>query len=247
MSYLIFFIFGLAPSITWLLYFLRKDAHPEPKRQVIKIFLWGMLITLPAIFIEKGVFDAFEKLNLPYIFYIFFGIAGVEEILKYLVIRDKVLNSPEFDEPLDAMLYMIIAALGFAGLENILVLFSSPFNFFEMLFISILRFIGAVFLHVLSSGSLGYFLSLSFFEVKNRTKLFIAGILTAVLSHGFFNFSITKIEESIIIKDNLIVIGDQRTFFFFTFVLIAILIGLAVFVYQGFKKIKKMKSICLPR
>lgn len=245
MNFLIFLIFGLLPSIIWLLFFLRKDVHPEPKRQVIKIFLWGMLITLPAIFIERGIFDVFEKLNLPYFLYIFFGIAGVEEILKYLVIRYKVLNDPEFDEPLDAMLYMIIAALGFAGLENILILFSSPFNFFEMLFISILRFIGAVFLHTLCSGSLGYFLTLSFFEIKNRTKLFIAGILTAVLSHGFFNFSITKIEESIIIKDNLIVIGDQRTFVFFTIVLIAILIGLAVFVSLGFNKLKKMKSVCL--
>lgn len=247
MNYLIFLIFGFLPSIIWLLYFLKKDVHPEPKRQVIKIFLWGMLITLPAIFIERGIFDVFKKLNLPYFLYIFFGIAGVEEILKYLVIRDKVLNDPEFDEPLDVMLYMIIAALGFAGLENILILFSSPFNFFEMFFISTLRFIGAVFLHTLCSGSFGYFLSLSFFEIKNRTKLFIAGILTAILSHGFFNFSITKIEGSIIVKDNLIVIGDQRTFVFFTIVLITILIGLAFFVSLGFNKLKKMKSICLPR
>jgi len=245
MNYLLFLIFGLLPSIIWLLYFLRKDVHPEPKRQVIKIFLLGMLITLPAIFIERGVFSVFKELNLPYFFYIFFGIAGVEEILKYLVIRDKVLNDPEFDEPLDAMLYMVIAALGFAGLENILILFSSPFNFFEMFFISVLRFIGAVFLHTLCSGSFGYFLSLSFFEAKNRTKLFIAGILTAILAHGFFNFSITKIEESLIIEDSLIKIGNQVNLIFFTILLITILIGLAIFVFFGFNKLKKMKSVCL--
>ena len=246
MSYLIFIILGLLPSIIWLLYFLRKDVHPEPKRQVIKIFLWGMLMTLPAIFIEKGIFEVVKTLNLPYIFYIFLGIAGTEEILKYLVIRDKILNNPEFDEPLDAMLYMIIAALGFAGLENILILFSSPFNFLEMLFISILRFVGAVFLHTLCSGSFGYFLSLSFFETKNRAKLFIAGLLIAVLAHGFFNFSITRIEESLRIEDNLIFIADQRSFAFFTIFLITILIGLAIFVSSGFNKLKKMKSICLP-
>ena len=245
MNFIIFIIFGLLPSIIWLLYFLRKDVHPEPKRMVLRIFLWGMLITLPAYFIEKGMFYLIETLNFPYFFYIFFGIAGVEEILKYLVIRDKVLNNPEFDEPLDAMLYMIIAALGFAGLENILILFSSPFNFFEMFFISILRFVGAVFLHTLCSGSLGYFLSLSFFETKRKTQLFIAGILIAILSHGFFNLSITKIEESLKIEDNLVRIVDQRTFIFFTIVLVAILIGLAVFVSLGFNKLKKMKSVCL--
>jgi len=247
MNYLIFIIFGLLPSIIWLLYFLRKDTHPEPKRQVIKIFLWGMLITLPAIFIEKGVFDVVKILNLPYIFYIFLGIAGTEEILKYLVVRYKALNDPEFDEPVDAMLYMIIAALGFAGLENILILFISPFNFFEMLFISILRFFGAVFLHALCSGSLGYFLSLSFFETKKRTRLFITGILIAILAHGFFNFSITKIEESVIIEDGLITIGNPGILTLFTILLMTILIGLAIFVFWGFNKLKKMKSVCLSR
>ena len=212
---------------------------------VLRIFLWGMLITLPAIFIERGVFSVFKELNLPYFFYIFLGIAGTEEILKYLVVKERVLNNPEFDEPLDAMLYMVIAALGFAGLENILILFSSPFNFFEMFFISVLRFVGAVFLHTLCSGSFGYFLSLSFFEAKNRTKLFIAGILIAILSHGFFNLSITKIEESLKIEDNLIRIADQKTFVFFSVFLAVILIGLAIFVSFGFNKLKKMKSICL--
>lgn len=245
MNYIIFIIFGLLPSIIWLLFFLRKDSHPEPKRQVIKIFLWGMLITLPAIFIEKGSFDVAKMLNLPYIFYIFLGIAGTEEILKYSVVRYKVLNDPEFDEPLDAMLYMIIAALGFAAIENILILFISPFNFLEMLFVSIFRFVGAVFLHTLCSGSLGYFLSLSFFDTKNRTKLFISGILMAILAHGFFNFSITKIEGSLEIENNLIIIKSQSTFYFFTILLIAILIGLAIFVLSGFNKLKKMKSVCL--
>ena len=206
-----------------------------------------MLITAPAIFIQLGIFEVVKILNLPYIFYIFVGIAGTEEILKYLVVRYKVLNDPEFDEPVDAMLYMIIAALGFAGLENILVLFSSPFNFFEMFFVSILRFVGAVFLHALCSGSLGYFLSLSFFNTKNRTKLFIVGILVAVLAHGFFNFSIVKMEESIVIKDGLISIVDQTTFNFFAILLMFILFGLAIFVSLGFKKLQKMKSVCLPR
>jgi RsiW-degrading membrane proteinase PrsW (M82 family) len=36
-------------------------------------------------------------------------------------VRLKALRDPEFDEPIDAMLYMIIVALGFATIENILV------------------------------------------------------------------------------------------------------------------------------
>ena len=46
-----------------------------------------------------------------------------EEVAKYLIIKIRILRDPEFDEPIDAMIYMIIAGLGFAALENILVLF----------------------------------------------------------------------------------------------------------------------------
>jgi hypothetical protein len=114
-----------------------------------------------------------------------------------------------------------------------------------MVFISFLRFIGAVFLHTLCSGSFGYFLSLSFFETKRKTQLFIAGLLIAILAHGFFNFSITKIEKSLKIENELIRIADRKTFVFFSVFLGIILIGLAIFVSFGFNKLKKMKSICL--
>lgn len=247
MSYLILIIFGFLPSIIWLLFFLRKDSHPEPKGMVLKVFFWGLLITLPAIFLEKGIYEGIKILNLPEIFYIFFGIALVEESLKYLVVRDKVLKNPEFDEPSDAMLYMIIAALGFVALENILVLFSSPFRFSEMFSISLLRFIGATFLHALCSGSWGYFLALSFFKRKKQTELFMAGISTALISHGFFNFFLKKMEESVIITEEATILIANFELFISSLIMIAlIIIGLAIFVSLGFKKLKYLKSICLP-
>ena len=52
MNYPLFLFFGLTPSVVWLLWYLRKDSHPEPKRFLVKIFLWGMLFTVPAIAIE---------------------------------------------------------------------------------------------------------------------------------------------------------------------------------------------------
>jgi len=126
MTYPFYIFFGLAPSIIWLLFYLRKDAHPESNRMIIKIFFFGLLSALPAVFLEVGIFQEFNRLALPSIFItilnVFIGVALVEEVLKYLVVRGKVVKSPELDEPLDLMLYMIIAALGFAALENILIL-----------------------------------------------------------------------------------------------------------------------------
>lgn len=232
MSYLLFFIFGLLPSIIWLLFFLRKDVHPEPKRMVLKIFFWGILATLPAIFIERGIFEELTKLNLPQILYIFFGIALVEEVLKYLVVKEKVISNPEFDEPLDAMLYMIISALGFAALENLLFFFSPEIfllSFEEILVLVSFRFITATFLHALCSGLVGYFLAQSFFEIKNRFKLITTGLGIAIILHGLYNFSIMTME------------GPARFL-----IPIIILIGLAFVISSGFKKLEKMKSICLP-
>ena len=239
-SLLILIFFGLAPSFIWLLFFLRKDSHPESNRMIIKIFFYGMLITFPAALIEMGISASLIELNFSPIFisllYWFIGVALIEEGLKYLVIREKVIRSPEFDEPVDAMLYMIIAALGFAALENILVLLpllGEPF--FETMFISIYRFIGATFLHALCSATVGYFLALSFFETKKRFWLITTGLTIATLLHGIYNLSIIKAGEAV---------EQTAQGLYFILIPIIILIGLAFFVSFGFRKLKKTVSVC---
>ena len=233
MSYPLYIVFGVLPSIIWLLFYLRKDVHPESNQMVLKIFFYGMLAALPAVFLEMGIFQEFGKLNLsPFLIVIlntFIGVALIEESLKYLVVREKVVNDPEFDEPVDAMLYMIIAALGFVALENILILFrlGPAFLFGQALGISALRFLGATFLHALCSGVVGYFLALSFFETKNRTKLLALGLGIAVALHGLYNFSIIEIEGNL----RFLIPG-------------IILMSLAIFVSLSFKRLKKLASVC---
>jgi len=235
LNYPLYVFFGLAPSIIWLLFFLRKDSHPESNRMILKIFFYGMLAALPAVLIELGFSQQINQLPLPKILvlviYVFLGIALVEEGLKYLVVKKQVLKNPEFDEPVDIMLYMIISAFGFAALENLLILFPliQPFQLLESFVISILRFTGATFLHALCSGLIGYFLALSFLQAKNRLKLRYTGIAIAVLLHGLYNLSIIKVEGNLKFALPIIII-----------------IGLAIFISLGFKKVKKLKSVCLP-
>lgn len=247
-TYIIFIILGFAPSIIWLLFYLRKDAHPESKRMVLKIFLYGMLSAVLAGLIEielstglsffgKGLLQRF-----PFLFFLisqFIIIALVEELSKLLIVREKVISDSEFDEPVDTMLYMIIAALGFAALENILVLFlgNEPILIKEAITISSFRFMGATLLHALSSGALGYFLALSFFEPKKRIRLVFKGIVIATLLHGLFNTSIMIIEGSLAEKNYLL---STLSIVF----LVILLSGSAFFISSGFKKLKKIKSIC---
>ena len=192
-----------------------------------------MLAALPAIFLETGVFQTFNKLNLPQIYLTllntFLGVALIEEVMKFLVVKEKVLASAEFDEPIDALLYMIIAALGFAASENILILLGLGSNLLlpQALEISALRFLGATFLHALVSGLVGYFLALGLFETKKRLKLISFGLLISIVLHGLYNFSIMEIEGSLKFLIPL-----------------TILISVAIFLTFGFKRLQKMKSIC---
>lgn len=239
MNYFLYLIFAILPSLIWLSFYLRQDKRPEPKRMVIKIFILGMIVAFPAIFFEKIAiypYNILERFNhfLAFTFYIFIGIAFVEEFFKYLVLRLYVLKNPEFDEPFDALLYLIIAALGFSALENLLLFFqsSSPGlnalpSFQEMVFTSLIRCLTATFLHALCAGILGYFIALSFYKTGQRTKLTISGLALVTLLHGFYNFSIMNLEG------NLKYLG-----------IVVLLISMASLLGALILKIKKLPSIC---
>jgi len=233
----VYVFFGITASVTWLTQFSRMDKLPEPVKVIIKIFAFGMLITLPVFLVELFLSRAFIRLDLPpfwlTISYWFITIALVEELFKYIVVRYKVLKSKVFDEPSDAMIYMIVAALGFAGLENILYLLPTTgkiFSFNELLIsaatISFIRFLGANLLHALCSALVGYFIAISICR-KKKYALTLLGLTIAILLHGLYNFSIIQLDS----PTNLLIP-------------IIILLSLTVAVTLGFLKLKKMKSVC---
>ena len=228
MTFSLLLIFGLAPSIVWLLFYLRKDTHPEPNAMILKVFFWGMVAAIPAIAIELGILFGLSKINFPQqillFLYVFGGVALVEEGLKYLVVRWKVLHNPAFDEPIDFILYMIIAALGFAALENMIILLgiTHAWTFSQVAALTGLRFVGATFLHALASGAFGYFVLLSFSDPSKKYLYFFSGLGISTLLHGLFNLSIIEVE------------GIAK----FALPLLIVL-GLAFFVSFGFRKFKK--------
>ncbi len=234
LSYLSYIIFGLLPSVIWLLFYLRKDHHPESNKMVLKIFLYGGLSAGLATVAEIGLLRSIKAASLPNmaaaIVNAWLAVALIEELLKYLVVRLAVLRNGEFDEPIDAALYMIISALGFAAIENIIILFASTPKFYllETFSFSIFRFVSATFLHALCSGMVGYFLAMSLRRGKKRFPLLFLGLAMAILLHGAYNFSIISIE------------GSKR------FIIpIVIIVALALFLSQGLKKLKRLKSVCL--
>lgn len=236
-STIIYIIFGLLPSLTWLFYYLTKDMHPEPKRMILKVFLWGAIVTLPVFFIQIGLTALLRAWGLNAavynIIYWFLIISFSEEIFKFIVVRLKVFNSQHLDEPVDIMLYMVVVALGFAAIENTLYLFSPIGQMAadqllnRALIIAFIRFVGATFLHTLCSAIIGYSLAISFCQVKFKRIILIGGIFIATVLHGLYDFSIMTLAGNIKFVVPLIVI-----------------LALAIIVFWGFSKLKKMKSIC---
>lgn len=198
------------PSVIWLMFYFKEDCHPEPKSLLTKVFLMGIIISPIAVLFQLllvkcgGVFNL-KTLCLPTGIFManspefFLWSALVEEFIKFYAIKIMILNNPEFDEPIDAMIYMITAALGFAAIENTLIVFQThPDGIALTINTLILRFIGATLLHALSSALLGYFLGVSWFFQHHRKKLIFIGILVATFFHFAFNMTISIFEGQIV-------------------------------------------------
>jgi RsiW-degrading membrane proteinase PrsW (M82 family) len=210
----LYLFFAVFPSFLWLNFYLREDQRPEPKSMVFKVFIFGIAIASLAFFGERFLIEKIEKLSFSPLVIdflkIFLGVALVEEFLKFLVVREIVFESKELDEPIDCMIYMIISGLGFAAAENLILLFPFKSEVFPKLFqISFLRFVGATFLHALSSAILGFFIGLSFFRKRERVKLIFWGLFFATLLHGFYNFFIIEFGEKagLLLSSSLILVS----------------------------------------
>lgn len=222
------------PPLLWLLFYLREDRHPEPKLFLILTFLGGMASVLLAIFVECAFAryvagsSCQEGFNYGggHLFMLFFGIALIEEYVKYLPVKLLVLHRKAFDEPVDAMIYMITAALGFAAVEN--ALFILPLFRENVLFgleITTNRFLGANLLHALSSGLVGFFLARAWFSPRRRH--FVAlGIIIASVLHAGFNY-LVLIRELI----------PEGTVYIFL-----LLSMMAVMVFIDFERLKRNSS-----
>lgn len=115
---------AIIPVVFLCSYIYKKDLHREPKKLLIGIFIWGALTCIPAVILETAVGDIFvtEDDSLPFLeifINVFFGIALIEELGKWVVTKWKGYKSREFDEIYDIIVYAVFASLGFACLENI--------------------------------------------------------------------------------------------------------------------------------
>lgn len=195
-------IIGALPSLLWLWFYLREDCEPEPKSMLAKTFLMGIIVSPLAIVLQLLFIQVFSKLGVQVSMgspSFFLWAALVEEVIKFYAVKTVALNSREFDEPTDGMIYMITAALGFAMMENILVLNKVIPNGLNLAVNTlILRFFGATLLHTLSSALLGYFLANAWLFDHHHKKLVFFGLGIATVFHFVFNMLIASFDNQIV-------------------------------------------------
>lgn len=200
MSYILLIILGLIPSFAWLFFFLKEDLHPEPKKMLALVFFYGACATIVAIFIQLGFKNVLNYFGASqYGLLGFFIFSAVEETLKFTVTYKTVHRSRFFDEPVDAMIYMVTASLGFALVENVAVALNTG-DLSAALTTIILRFVGATLLHALSSAIVGYYWAISIMrkEVRHPDILLIEGLAIASVLHAVFNYLIISLQDVLI-------------------------------------------------
>jgi len=184
LSMIILFLLAILPPLLIAYYVYQKDKYDkEPKSLIIKSFLFGCVAILPAIFLER----IYDQSLFPNLFlYMFFGIALIEEGVKYFFLKNYMYKKEEFNEPMDGIVYAVMISLGFATVENI----SYVFKYEEQgLFVAITRMFTAIPLHAVCGVILGYFVGLAKFSEDKRPLLF-KGLFLAVLIHALYNYFI---------------------------------------------------------
>ncbi len=180
---------GIIPAILWLWFWLREDdKHPEPQRMLVITFITGIISIIPTYYAETFIVkNVVASQGIIFLLW-----ALIEEFAKFGAAYLGALRTKFYDEPIDAIIYLITAALGFAAAENFLFIINSPDGMSSLL-TGTMRFVGASLLHTLASAFIGSLMALTF--NKNHFLKFAAiifGILTSTMLHTSFNISIIK-------------------------------------------------------
>jgi len=221
---------GILPALLWLWFWRKEDKRqPEPKSRIALSFISGMLAVWPAIWLEKFlcIHTAPEvclgSVTPGLLLIILWAIT--EEAFKFIAAYFSSFWKNRYNnEPIDAVIYMITAALGFSALENALFI-SNLIDvglFSQSIITGNSRFLGATLLHVASSAAIGVMIGLSYYKKPLVKKIFLfTGIGISVLLHTIFNLLIIKLENDL----------------FFVFAGIWVLIVLLIVLIEKVKKV----------
>lgn len=213
---------SLIPSILLLIIALYTDRKSKEPVKNILICLGSGILTI-------ALSKYLEELVMPYIsnnvilIYIW---AMIEEVSKLLIFILFIFDNRHYDEIYDGVVYMVLIALSFAGLENIMYAFSES-TVIESISLALIRDFTTVPLHIFCGIVIGHFISLANFskDKKIKIKYIVFAILISSFIHGTFNLSMNFF--SMINQTNPIVT--------FLFILMPMLVIIFIIFYGSYK------------
>jgi RsiW-degrading membrane proteinase PrsW (M82 family) len=197
MEYFLWGAAGLLISTGMWVWILRRydKWQPEPLKVLLRVGFWGGCMSiLPAIlcniladhFLGLGgvVSDLSQKISLPLALTSAVWIGINEETWKFLATVHLVKKLPEFDEPLDGMIYAMTVALGFAAIENLGYMVSLGPG------VIIARALLSIPIHLACGVMWGYGIARARFisKTKNYVKAALPYLLAAAGVHAAFDF-----------------------------------------------------------
>ena len=177
----------IVPSLIILFYFFISDKFKEPRGTIALVFAMGVLVCFPAGIINNFMIENFADIISEDLTHSFLAPAWSEEILKFLILYTIVLRRNEFNEPMDGIVYGVVASLGFATYEN----YDYVFRLAETWDIApsqmaIWRSYSAVPMHGLNGCIMGFYFGKYAFTAEK--KYLVLSLLAPFLLHGFYNF-----------------------------------------------------------
>lgn len=183
----------LALFIELVIYYLFVNANPYHIKDfpnTLRIILENYANSHDLANAQIQFWGQFKNFDVKKIFLVVIIAPIVEESLKLLLTYNICLRRKVNDEPIDASIYMLTAALGFAAVETALIL-SEPLakgHLIDTLIAGNLRSIGPMLIHLISSAIIGLFIGLAFYRSKiMKTFYLVFGFILAVLLHALFN------------------------------------------------------------
>jgi len=179
---------AILPAVLLWLYVWRKDAKPEPTKELVKAILCGVAICVPVAFIEQIVqtflFGAGGPVSVIGTTVEAFFVAAIpEEAAKLFVLWLILRKNPYFDEHYDGIVYAVCVGLGFAAVENVFYVIGEEESWMS---VAVSRALLAVPGHYAFAVLMGYYYSLYHF-VERSAKNAVSILLVPVMAHGVYD------------------------------------------------------------
>ena len=185
---------ALLPPLVLLFLMYREDKiEKEPPALILKVFLFGVLSTIPAIIIET-IGDSVLRSTLggaPMWFYnifmFFLVVAWTEEGVKHFAMKIATWKNREFNYTFDAILYGAVAALGFAAAENVEYVLGLGLQ------VAFMRAFTAIPGHCIFGIYMGFYYGMAKFWAvrgdmgRKRFAMFMS-MFVPILLHGFYDY-----------------------------------------------------------